>query len=251
MTSALDLSGKVALVTGSSRGIGAGIVRALAERGARCVVNYVADDDGRNRAEAESVASELKNAVVLQCDVGDPAQVDTMMEEVRTRLGGLDILVNNAGIIRDRTLKKITPQDWDAVIRINLSGVFNCTRSAVPLLRPGGRIVNVASVSAFLGVYGQANYASAKAGVVALTKVTSRELAKQNITVNAVAPGVIDTDMTRGLPPEALQRLLDQIPLGRFGSIDDVVHAVMFLSSPACGYVTGQVIHVNGGIFMP
>jgi 3-oxoacyl-[acyl-carrier protein] reductase len=251
MTSASDLSGKVALVTGSSRGIGAGIVRALAGQGARCVVNYVDDPDGRNRAEAESVASGLKNAVVLQCDVGDPAQVDAMMDEVRKRLGGLDILVNNAGIIRDRTLKKITPTDWDAVIRINLSGVFNCTRSAVPLLRANGRIVNVASVSAFLGVYGQANYASAKAGVVALTKVTSRELAKQNITVNAVSPGVIDTDMTRGLPPEALQRLLDQIPLARFGSIDDVVHAVLFLCSPACGYVTGQVIHVNGGIFMP
>jgi 3-oxoacyl-[acyl-carrier protein] reductase len=251
MNDGFDLAGKVALVTGSSRGIGAGIVRALANLGARCVVNFVDDPAGRNRAEAESVASGSKDAVLLQCDVGDPAQVGGMMDEVRQRLGGLDILVNNAGILRDRTLKKITPRDWDDVIRINLSGVFNCTRSAVPLMRPGGRIVNIASVSAFLGVYGQANYAAAKAGVVALTKVTARELAKQSVTVNAVAPGVIDTDMTRALPAEALARLLEQIPLARSGTVEEVVHAVMFLCSPGCGYVTGQVLHVNGGLLMP
>ena len=137
------------------------------------------------------------------------------------------------------------------MLRINLTGVFNCTRSAVPLLRPGGRVVNIASVSAFLGVYGQANYAAAKAGVVALTKVTARELAKQGITVNAVAPGVIETEMTRALPGEARERFLEQIPLARFGTIDEVVHAVMFLCSPGCAYVTGQVIHVNGGLLMP
>ena len=251
MDSGFDLTGSVALVTGSSRGIGAGIVRALAGRGARCVVNYVDDPDGRNRAEAEAVAAGIKDAIVLQCDVGDANQVGAMMEQIRQRLGGLDILINNAGILRDRTLKKITTQDWEDVLRINLSGVFNCIRAAVPLLRPGGRIVNIASVSAFLGVFGQANYAAAKAGVVGLTKVTARELAKQGITVNAVAPGVIDTDMTRSLPPEAMMRLLEQIPLARCGTIDDVVHAVMFLCSPGCGYVTGQIIHVNGGLLMP
>jgi 3-oxoacyl-[acyl-carrier protein] reductase len=251
MDDRLDLAGKVALVTGSSRGIGAGIVRALADRGAKCVVNYVQDPDGHNRAEAESVASGIKDARVLQCNVGDAAEVEDMMDQVRQQMGGLDILINNAGILRDRTLKKIAPQDWEDVLRINLSGVFNCIRSAVPLLRAGGRIVNIASVSAFLGVYGQANYASAKAGVVALTKVTARELAKQRVTVNAVAPGVIDTDMTRALPAEAMTRLLEMIPLARPGTIDEVVHAVMFLCSPGCGYVTGQVIHVNGGIFMP
>ena len=251
MDDRLDLAGKVALVTGSSRGIGAGIVRALADRGARCVVNYVDDPGGRNRAEAEAVAAGLKDAIVLQCNVGDAAQVEGMMDQVRQRTGGLDILVNNAGILRDRTLKKITPQDWEDVLSINLTGVFNCIRSAVPLLRAGGRIVNIASSSAFVGVYGQANYASAKAGVVALTKVTARELAKQRVTVNAVAPGVIDTDMTRALPPEAMTRLLEMVPLARTGTIDEVVHAVMFLCSPGCGYVTGQVIHVNGGLFMP
>ena len=251
MNNGFDLAAKVALVTGSSRGIGAGIVRALAERGARCVVNYVDDPDGRNRAEAQSVASGLKDAVVLQCDVGDAAQVGGMMDQIRARLGGLDILINNAGILRDRTLKKITAQDWDDVVRINLSGVFNCIRSAMPLVRPGGRIVNIASVSAFLGVFGQANYSAAKAGVVALTKVAARELAKQGVTVNAVAPGVIDTDMSRVLPAEALRRLLEQIPLARVGTIDEVVHVVMFLCSPACSYVTGQVIHVNGGLLMP
>ena len=251
MNNGFDLSGKTALVTGGSRGIGAGIVRALGARGARCVINYVDDRDGRNRTDAESIASQLDGAVLLQCDVGDVNQVGAMIQQVQDRLGGLDILVNNAGILRDRTLKKITPPDWDDVLRINLSGVFNCIKSAVPILRPNGRIVNIASVSAFLGVYGQANYASAKAGVIALTKVTARELAKQNITVNAVAPGVIDTDMTRGLPPEAMARLLEQIPLARVGSIEDVVQAVIFLCSPACGYVTGQVIHVNGGLLMP
>ena len=246
-----DLTGKTALVTGSSRGIGAGIVRALAERGARCIVNYVDDPDGRNRAEAQTVASTLKDAVVLQCDVGDAAQVDAMMNEIRQRLGGLDILINNAGILRDRTLKKITPREWDDVLRINLSGVFNCIRSAVPVLRPGGRIVNISSASAFLGVFGQANYAAAKAGVVGLTKVSARELAKQGVTVNAVAPGVIDTEMTRALPAEAMTRLLEQVPLARLGTIEDVVNAVMFLCSPSSGYVTGQVIHVNGGLLMP
>ena len=251
MDYAFDLSGKTALVTGGSRGIGAGIVRALADRGARCVVNYVDDPDGRNRAEAESVAAGLKDPLALQADVGDAEQVGAMMEQIRQRFGGLDILVNNAGILRDRTLKKITAQDWSDVLRINLSGVFHCTKSAVPLLRQGGRIVNIASASAFLGVYGQANYAAAKAGVVALTKVTAREVAKQGVTVNAVAPGVIETEMTRALPPEAMARLLDQVPLARVGTIDDVVHAVMFLCSPACGYVTGQVIHVNGGLWMP
>jgi 3-oxoacyl-[acyl-carrier protein] reductase len=251
MNDRLELAGKVALVTGGSRGIGAGIVRALAERGARALINYVEDPDGRNRAEAEAVASGLKDAVVLQCNVADASQVDTMMDQVRQRVGGLDILVNNAGILRDRTLKKISPQDWDDVLRVNLGGVFHCIRAAVPLLRPGGRVVNIASVSAFLGVYGQANYASAKAGVVALTKVTARELAKQQITVNAVAPGVIDTDMTRALPAEAMTRLLEMIPLSRPGTVDEVVHAVTFLCSPACGYVTGQVIHVNGGLLMP
>ena len=251
MNNGFDLAGKTALVTGSSRGIGAGIVRALAARGGRGVVNYVDDPDGRNHAEAKSVASDLPDAIVLQCDVGDAAQVGAMMDQIRQRLGGLDILINNAGILRDRTLKKITAQDWDDVLRINLTGVFNCIKSAVPLMRPGGRIVNIASVSAFLGVFGQANYAAAKAGVVALTKVTARELAKQGVTVNAVAPGVIDTEMTRVLPPEALGRLLAEIPLARFGTIDEVVHAVMFLCSPACGYVTGQVIHVNGGLLMP
>ena len=251
MNNAFDLTGKVALVTGGSRGIGAGIARALAARGARCIINYVDDPAGRNRADAQSLASELNDTLILQCDVGDAGQVNAMMDQIRNRLGGLDILINNAGILRDRTLKKITPDDWNDVLRINLSGVFNCIRSAVPLLRPNGRIVNIASVSAFLGVYGQANYASAKAGVIALTKVTARELAKQNITVNAVAPGVIDTDMTRALPPEALARLLEQIPLARFGTIEDVVHAVTFLCSPSCGYITGQVIHVNGGLLMP
>ena len=251
MNNAFDLSGKVALVTGSSRGIGAGLIRALDRLGARCIVNYFEDPAGKNRADAQSVASSLKDATLLACDVGDHIQVAAMMDQIRQQLGGLDILVNNAGILRDRTLKKITDDDWNDVLRTNLTGVFNCLRRAVPILRQGGRVVNIASVAAYLGVFGQANYASAKAGVIALTKVAARELAKQQITVNAVAPGVIDTDMTRALTPEALQHLLNQIPLAKFGAIDDVVNAVTFLASPASAYITGQVLHVNGGLFMP
>ena len=250
MADPFDLSGKVALVTGSSRGIGAAILQALASRGARCVVNYVEDSQGRNRADAESLAKTLKDALVVQCDVGDAQQVADMIRQVQQRAGALDILVNNAGILKDRTLKKLTIEEWNEVLRINLTGVFSCISQAAPILRSGGRIVNIASVAAWLGIFGQASYASAKAGVVALTKVAARELAKNGITVNAIAPGVIDTEMTRVLPEGVRQGFLQQIPLARLGSVDDISHAAAFLCSPAAGYITGQVIHVNGGLFM-
>jgi len=250
MADPFDLSGKVALVTGSSRGIGAAIIQAFASHGARCVVNYVDDPQGRNRADAESLAATFKDTLILQCDVGDSQQVREMFQQIQERLGGLDILVNNAGILKDRTLKKLTVEEWNEVLRINLTGVFNCISRAAPILRRDGRIVNIASVAAWLGVFGQASYASAKAGVVALTKVTARELAKHAITVNAIAPGVIDTEMTRVLSNEVKQGFLQQIHLARLGQPNDIAQAALFLCSSAASYITGQVIHVNGGLFM-
>jgi 3-oxoacyl-[acyl-carrier protein] reductase len=245
-----DFLGKVALVTGSSRGIGAGIVSALGDRGARCVVNYVADVEGRNYADAKRVAAGLPDARVIECDVGDPHAVAAMMNEIGREVGGLDILVNNAGILRDRTIAKMTEDEWADVLRVNLSGAFHCIQKALPLLRPGGRVVNVSSVSGWLGFFGQANYAASKAGLAALTKVTARELARRAITANAVAPGFIDTEMTRTLPPDVRQRSCEQVPAGRFGEVGEVVDAVLFLCSEDARYITGQVLHVNGGLYM-
>jgi len=245
-----DYTGKIALVTGSSRGIGAGIVQAFDERGARCVVNYVADPQGRNQADAEAVAASLRNPLLIECDVGDAAQVQAMMSRIAADCGGLDILVNNAGILRDRTIGKMSEDEWESVLRVNLNGAFHCLRGAMPILRPGGRMVNLASVSGQLGMFGQANYAASKAGLIALTKVAARELARRRVTVNAIAPGFIQTEMTRDLPAEVVAHALAALPLGRLGEIADVVNAALFLCSEEAGYITGQVLNVNGGFFM-
>jgi 3-oxoacyl-[acyl-carrier protein] reductase len=251
MAGKAELAGRVALVTGSSRGIGAGIVAALDKAGAQCIVNYVADPQGRNKADAEQVAAGLNDARVIECDVGDDQSVARMMAGIHDELRGLDILVNNAGILKDRTIKKMSPAEWDAVLRVNLTGAFNCIHHATPILREGGRVVNVSSVSGFVGMFGQANYASSKAGLVALTKVAARELARQQITANVVAPGFVDTELTRTMPQDVLAKMLEQVPAGRLGTIDDIVNAVLFLCSPKSSYITGQVLHVNGGFHMP
>ncbi len=250
MDKPLDFVGKVALVTGSSRGIGAGIVTALGKRGARCVVNYVADDAGRNQADAERIAASLPEASVLQCDVGDAAQVGEMLAAVKTKFGGLDILVNNAGILRDRTIKKMSQAEWESVLRVNLSGAFNCIHAAAEMLRPEGRIVNICSVAGQMGLFGQANYAASKAGLMALTKVAAREFARQHITANAVAPGFVATDILGDMPAEVKARFVSEIPLGRLGEVADIVDAVLFLCSSDARYITGQILHVNGGFYM-
>ncbi len=250
MTPWLDFTGKVVLVTGSSRGIGAGMIEAFNEHGARCVVNYVNDSRGRNKTEAEAVAAKLKDPLILECDIANASAVAGMMETIRHERGGLDVLVNNAGILRDRTIRKMSLDEWKAVIDVNLGGTFYCIQQAAVILRPGGRIVNLASVSGTLGIFGQANYAASKAGIMALTRVAARELAKTGITVNAIAPGVIDTEMGRSIPDESLKKMLENVPLGRLGAVADVVDAALFLCSPHASYITGQVIHVNGGFFM-
>jgi len=250
MKDAFDFSGKVVLVTGGSRGIGAGIITAFGRLGARCVINYVADVEGRNKTDAERVAAALPEARVLQGNVGNPEHVGAMMERVRRELGGLDILVNNAGVLQDRTIRKMAFEQWEGVLRVNLTGAFNCIQQASPILRPGGRIVNLTSVSGQLGFFGQANYSASKAGLMALTKVAARELAKHQITVNAVAPGFIDTEMSRGMPEDVAKQFLAQVPLGRRGKVEDVVFPVLFLCSRYAEYITGQVIHVSGGLYM-
>ena len=250
MSDPLDFSGKVVLVTGSSRGIGAEMIKAFGKRGARCVVNYVADAEGRNKADANSVAKELEEPLVIECDVAKPEQVESMMMEIGDKRGGLDILANNSGIIRDRTIKKMSMEEFESVLRVNLTGTFNVTQKAAAILRNGGRIVNISSVSGQMGLFGQANYSSSKAAIIALTKVSAREFARQNITVNAIAPGFIDIGMSKGVPQEAMQSFIQQIPLGRLGEVNEVVNAALFLASPMASYITGHVLNVNGGFYM-
>src|SRR6202165_4340850 len=245
-----DFNGKVVLVTGRARGIGAEMIKAIGKGGAACVVNYVADSEGRNEADAESVAKELKNPLVIECDVTKSEQVEAMMKQIQDRHGGLDILVNNSGIIRDRTIKKMSMDEFESVVRVNLTGTFTVTQKAATILRSGGRIVNLSSVSGQMGLFGQANYSSSKAGIIALTKVSARELSRQNITVNAIAPGFIDVGMSKGMPDELTQNFIKQIPLGRLGNVNEIVSAALFLASPMASYITGQVLNVNGGFYM-
>jgi 3-oxoacyl-[acyl-carrier protein] reductase len=250
MSNPLDFSGKVVLVTGSSRGIGAEMIKAFGARGAQCVVNYVADVQGQNKDDAMSVAKELIEPLVIDSDVTQPAQVEAMMKQIQDRHGGLDILVSNSGIISDRSIKKMSLDYFESVIRVNLTGTFIVTQKAAAILRNAGRIINMSSVSGQMGLFGQANYSSSKAGIIALTKVSAREFARQNITVNAIAPGFIDVGMSKGVPDEAMQNFIKQIPLGRLGDVSEIVNAALFLASPMASYITGHVLNVNGGFYM-
>jgi 3-oxoacyl-[acyl-carrier protein] reductase len=242
----IDLSGKTALVTGASQGLGAAAARLLHRAGANVAANYVAI--GANQANAERVVAELGGrAIAVEADVRDAASVGRMFDTVTKKFGGIDIIVNNAGILRDHTARKMTQEEWQDVLDTNLTGVFNVCRLAADQLRDGGRIVNLASISAVVGFFGQSNYAAAKAGVIALTKVLSKELAKRQITVNAVAPGVVLTEMGKSIPEEQRAAMLALVPLARFGEPDEIASVIFFLCSHLASYVTGQTLHVNGG----
>src|SRR5213078_4561239 len=191
-----------------------------------------------------------KEPLIIECDVTQPDQVESMMKQIQDRHGGHDVLVNNYEITSDRTIKKMSMEEFESVLRINLTGTFTVTQKAAAILRSGGRIVNMSSVSGQMGLFGQANYSSSKAAIIALTKVSAREFAHQNITVNAIAPGFIDVGMSKGLPEEVTANFIKQIPLGRLGDVSEIVNAALFLASPMASYITGHVLNVNGGFYM-
>lgn len=246
------LRGKTALVTGASRGIGRDIALTLAEAGADVAVNYAGSE-----AKAEEVVDKIKamgrRAFAVQANVASYKEVEVMVKRVTETFGRLDILVNNAGITRDNLLMRMKESEWDEVIETNLKGVFNGIKAVSrPMMRQrSGRIINLASVVGVAGNAGQANYTAAKAGVIGLTKTAAKELASRGITVNAVAPGFIETDMTAKLGDEIQKKLIEQIPLGKLGQPQDVARVVRFLASDDAAYMTGQTLHVDGGMVMP
>ena len=250
MSIAIDLHGKIALVTGASQGIGAQVARTFHQAGATVVLNHLGTPG--TSADAQALADELNlirtdSASIVAADVSKPEQVQTMMGEVAARHGHLDFLINNAAIIKDRTTAKMSYEEWDAVIDVNLSGVFYCCKHALEIMRDGGAIVSFGSIAAIQGFFGQSNYAAAKAGVMAMMRVLSREAARKNIRANAIAPGVIDTAMAATIPESVRAEMLKNVPLNRFGTTEEVASVVLFLCSPLSSYVTGQTIEINGG----
>jgi len=244
----IDLTGKVAVVTGGGQGLGLATATALHSAGATVILNYFDDREGLNRVKAEAAAAEFSvRAIALPADVRDRSAVESMLDTVINRFHRLDIVINNAAIIRDRSLKKMSDEEWSDVIDTNLTGVYHVCRASQSRIADGGRIVSMASISGVIGFYGQANYASAKAGVIALTKVLSKELASRKITVNAVAPGVVLTEMGQSIPDEIREQMLANIPLRRFGEPSEIANVILFLCSDLASYVTGQTLHVNGG----
>lgn len=246
-----SLAGKTALVTGASRGIGRAIAVALAEAGADVAINY-AGSEAAAAETAQAVEALGRRSLVLQANVGKIDEFESMVKQVVDAFGSIDILVNNAGITRDNLIMRMKEEEFDQVIETNLKGVFNGIKAVTrPMMKQrSGRIINISSVVGALGNPGQANYVAAKAGVIGLTKAAARELASRNITVNCVAPGFIETDMTDKLPEDMRAKLTEGIPLARLGSPEDIANIVRFLASDVSSYMTGQTVHVDGGMFM-
>ena len=247
----MTLEGKIALVTGASRGIGREIALVLASQGANVAVNY-AGSEGKANEVVDEIKAIGKEAFAIKCDVSSSEEVAAMVKETVDRFGKLDILVNNAGITKDNLLMRMKEDEWDDVININLKGVFLCTKAVTRQMMKQrvGRIINITSVVGVSGNPGQANYVAAKSGVIGLTKTTAKELASRNITVNAIAPGFITTDMTDKLSEEVKAEMLKQIPLARLGEPKDIAKMTAFLASDDSSYITGQTLHVNGGMVM-
>jgi len=246
----MRLEGKVALITGGAQGIGRAIALLFARQGAQVVISDINLEKARETCqEIESLGGQ---AMAISGNVADAKAAEAMMEQAVEKFGGLDILVNNAGITRDGILLRMKEEDWDAVIAVNLKGAFHCTKAALRffLRRKGGKIVNIASVTGEMGNAGQSNYAASKAGLIGFTKAVAREYANRNIRVNAVAPGFIDTAMSQAIPEKGRELLIKQIPMERLGTPEDVAEAVLFLACPASDYITGQVLNVNGGMYM-
>lgn len=245
------LDNKVAIVTGASRGIGRAVALALAQAGAKVVINYAGNAAAAREVE-EQITAIGGEALVVQADVAKLESVEDLVKQAIEKFGRIDILVNNAGITRDNLLMRMKEEDWDAVINTNLKGIFNCTKTIarVMMKQRSGKIINMSSVVGVTGNAGQANYAAAKAGVIGFTKSMAKELASRGITVNAVAPGFIATDMTAVLSDQIKEELAGRVPLGRLGSAEEVASAVLFLASDAATYITGQTLHVDGGMVM-
>lgn len=246
----MSLKGQVALVTGGAQGIGRAISQRLSQGGATLVISDIHLEQARKTAN--ELTTPEHNCLAMQADVGDGKQVAEVVDRLIREFGRIDILVNNAGITRDGLLLRMKEEDWDRVLNVNLKGAFYCTKAVLPSMskQRRGRIVNIASIVGVMGNAGQSNYAASKAALIGFTKSVAREYAGRGITANAVAPGFIDTAMTENLSAEIKDGLMKQIPLGRFGTPQDVAHAVRFLVSEEAGYITGQVIHVNGGMLM-
>jgi 3-oxoacyl-[acyl-carrier protein] reductase len=247
----MNLQGKVAVVTGASRGIGRAIALELARRGASVVVNYRSSVDAANQV-VEAIEQEDGQAVAVQADVGDLEQAGQLIQAAIDTFDGIDILVNNAGTTRDQLLMLMSEEDWDVVLRTNLKGVFNCCKAAARKMmrQRSGRIVNVSSVSGIAGQGGQTNYAASKAGVIGFTKSLAKELGSRGVTVNAVAPGFVLTRLTEDLSEDLKQRAVEATPLGRMGEPEEIAHAVAFLASDLASYITGEVLTVDGGLVM-